>query len=1854
MKRLTWKNAAMAAVGLIILAAAIVYFRTGTSRDLGVKTVDPAFGEYVSSYTSGVVSSGSPIRIALSRDVVEFEALGETSIKLFDFSPAMKGTTVWIDQHTVEFRPDARWSSGQVYEAAFNLGRIMEVPKNLALFGYSFQIIPQNFELTVDNVSSVSRTELSLQKVDGMILTADFAEGAAVEKMLTASQEGKALPVTWAHTGEGKRHAFTVGEVLRKDRASMVNLAVAGSVLGVDQQDKREVEIAALGDFKVTVVRVEQSGNQHVVLQFSDPLSEKQNLEGLISISDIPSVDFEIKDNEIRIYPPVRQTGTKTLTLSAGIRNVLNYKMAQGESFDVTFEQLSPSVRFLGKGNIIPSSGELVLPFEAVNLKAVDIQIIKVYERNVLQFLQVNELDGSSELRRVGMPVVKKMVSLESSGVADLGKWNRFTLDLSQYMNPEPGAIYQVGVSFKRSYSMFDCSGEADAGSESQPDDEVWDQESGESSAWDSYEEYYYGEDYDWEQRDNPCHSSYYTGNRNIRRNVIASDLGMIAKRGGDGATTVFVNDLKTTKPQSGVTLELYDFQQQLLGTATSGPDGKAVISSRQSPFALVARNGTQRGYLKLQDGESLSLSSFDVGGEQVDSGLKGFLYGERGVWRPGDSLYLTFLLEDKLKLLPPTHPVVMELQNPQGQVAQRLVRSSSENGFYKFATATPADAPTGNWTARVKVGGALFTQTVKIETIKPNRLKINLNFGKEKITAGDNNVSGKLHVNWLAGSPGRNLKAEFEVVLTKAQTKFEKYPDYVFDDPSRDISGTTKSIFEGFTNDDGDATVNATLEVEGSPAGMLNAIFRGKVFEESGNFSTDRFSLPFYPYTSFTGIRLPQGDKARGMLLTDTTHRVDVVTVDADGNGVSRDNVEVTLSKLEWRWWWDNSEDNANFMSGENSTPLASGKIKTTNGKGSWNFKIKYPEWGRYLVRATDPVSGHSTAKIVYIDWPGWAGRSRNESQGAAILSFSSDKPVYNIGEKATLVIPGSDQGRALISVESGSKVIDSWWLETQKGDNRFSFDIKPEMTPNIFVNITLLQPHAQTINDLPIRMYGVIPLSVEDPNTHLHPVLTMPDVLEPGQEVVIKVSEQSNRKMTYTLALVDEGLLDITRYKTPDAWALFYAREALGVKTWDLYDAVMGAFGGKIERLLAIGGDMMATSKEDDAKANRFKPVVKFLGPFTLDGKSNEHRFIMPQYIGSVKTMVVAGYDGAYGSAEKATPVRKPLMVLATLPRVLGPGEVLKLPVTLFSMEKSIRNVKVEVKVSGPVSLSAEASRSVTMDKEDLTTDFELSVKNETGRARIEVSASAGNFRATDVIDIEVRNPNPPVTKVLEALLEPGKDWRGNVIPVGMAGTNTAMLEVSSLPPINLGQRLRYLMQYPYGCIEQTTSAVFPQLYLDQVRMLTEEEKVMTQRNVRAAIDRLKSFMTRDGGFAYWPGGQDSESWGSTYAGHFLVEAEAKGYFVPSDMIRKWKKYQRSKSVEWRKNKELQSSELIQAYRLYTLALAGDADLASMNRMREMSNQPLTASWMLAAAYSKAGQPEAARQLVANLPQAVKPYQEMAYSYGSDVRDKAIILETLLLMGDRTKGFELVKEISASLSNANVWMSTQSVAWSLKSVSMFAGAEKKGALKFSYVYNGKSTSVSTDLPFAQIALSMNAIKAGILHVESQSVGTCFLRVITEGVPARGAEDEANNNLMMKATYTSADGTSIDPASLDQGTEFIAVVTVSNPGARGAYKNLALNQTFPSGWELNNLRLDEAEEKLGGDKATYQDIRDDRVYSYFDLGPGQKKTFKIMLTATYAGTYYLPAFSCEAMYDKGVFARSKGKIVTVTKKASQ
>ena len=1822
--------------------------------------VDPGFGQYISAFTSGVVSSESIIQIRLVNDYAQkVESGQELEAGIVKITPAVKGKAYWKDARCIEFRAETRMKSDTKYKVNVNLSKLMEVQAEYSNLKFNFQTIKQTFTLTGEGLQSYDKTDMLYQKYKGYITTADVIVDDEIESVLEATLNSQKRSIEWMHSADGKQHHFVVDSLKRQEEKGELSLEWNGSSIGVDEKGEKEVEIPALNVFKVMSAKVIQQPEQYVSIRFSDPLKNNQKLDGLVRIEGQSSVIFIIDGNELRVFPTHRLSGTKTIRFEEGIRNAMDYSLKKSKKMELTFEDIKPAVRLIGNGIISPSSQGLMLPFEAVSLKAVDLRVVEIFENNVHQYLQDNRMGQSDNIRRVARLVLQKRIDLGTNRAVDLRTWNAYTLDVANYITVNPGAIYRLELRFRKEYAMYACEQEEkdelvnmdELIAEQQLEKEMkeWDQ-----PGW--YESYYYPEGYRYSEKENPCHVSYYRSGRFVKRTIFASDLGIIAKAGNDKSITFAISNLISAEPEAAVELEVYNYQNQLMANTKTDKDGLAKVQLDRKPFLLVAKKGNQRGYLRLEDGSALSLSNFDVRGQVIQKGIKGYIYGERGVWRPGDNLYLTFVLEDEGDVLPDNHPVVFELINPQGQTVTHKVSTGGANGFYSFVTPTDVEAPTGDWSVRIKVGGATFRKNIKIETVKPNRLKINLDFGTDVLKSTTKDQKAEMEVKWLHGAIARDLKSNISLRLAPTKTSFEKYPAYIFDDPSKEFYADEQVIFDGKIDQSGKATVALDLKGNKSAPGMLNANFITRVFEKGGDFSIDMQRIKFAPYESFIGLKMPESE--RGWFLTDTDHDVKIVTLDADGNPVSRKNVIVKVYKIDWRWWWDAGQENLASYIGRSSTSIAFHKtISTKNGVANLKLNIPYHSWqdyGRYLIQVVDKDSGHSAGQTAYFSK--WYGRSPEGMPGnASMLSFTSDKDKYSVGEKARVTIPSSKSGKALVSIETGAKVLQAFWVDTKSKESEFSFDITPEMAPNAYVSVTLVQPHAQTENDLPIRMYGVIPILVEDPNTRLSPVIDMPDVLEPEKEFKVTVSEKDGKAMTYTLAVVDDGLLDLTRFRTPNPWNTFYAREALGVKTWDMYDLVMGAYGARLEKAFAIGGDEDAGDKKQ-AKANRFKPVVMFYGPYTLyAGDSKLHKITMPNYVGSVRTMVVSGYKGAYGSAEKTTQVRKPLMILATLPRVVGPSESVKLPVTVFAMDPKIKNVKIKVVPNEFLTSEVSLEKTITFDEVgEQVIDFDLKVASRLGIAKVKVLAESGNVKTTYDIELDVRNPNPRVVNVNDTLLKAGASWNKFLELPGMQGTNKGVLELSNIPPIDFGRRLQYLIGYPHGCIEQTTSSVFPQLFLDKVVTLSADQKSEINTNVQAGLNRLLSFQIPDGGFSYWPGGNYGNDWGTSYAGHFMLKAEELGYTLPMGLKSAWLRYQKSAAKRWESSSYrggvyYSRHDLLQAYRLYTLAVASDPDLASMNRLREQTKLSSAAKWRLAAAYQLIGQKEVAEKLIENLGTEVKAYREHSGSFGSDTRDRAMILETLSLLDKRTVAFPMVQKLSEELSGRS-WMSTQTTAFCLIGMAEFAGRGESKQLNIAYSLNGEEQEeLSTSNPVIQIPLDLTSGKPKV-SVTNKSDGILYARVSMSGIPETGDQTSAEKNLKMNIVYMDMNGNSIDVKKLQQGTDFKVEVQLNHPGIMDDYEQMALTQIFPSGWEIVNTRFGDVDEVSKSDQPTYQDIRDDRVYTYFDLKRNKNKTFTMTLNAAYIGKYYLPTVNCEAMYDDRVNARKPGQWVEVVK----
>ena len=1461
-------------------------------------------------------------------------------------------------------------------------------------------------------------------------------------------------------------------------------------------------------------------------------------------------------------------------------------------------EEIVPDIRFLSKGSILPSSGRLDLPFRSIGYARAQVRVRKVFADNVLQYMQ-NDYDARYELDRVAKVIADTLIVLGSPSAAHLREERTYALSLDEMVRPEPGAIYYVEIRGREPL----------------------------------VEETFYDSDYSF---------GNYENYQDRRVSLLCSNLALLAKR-GDKALDVFVFDILSGTPVSGARVKLYDFVRQELAKGVSDRDGHLTIPVRDEARFLTANAGGSWSYLDLKNEKALSTSNFDVSGTTHKDGIKAYIFGERGVWRPGDTLHIgTVVLFDD-GALPAGYPVTARLRNADGQEVQTITRRYEGSPLFHFPFTTQQDAATGRWSVQVELGGQTFTKGLRIETVKPNKLDIDLRFAAPVIRL-DGDTRGTVAVDWLYGAPGSGLKVDGDLEVTPAKTAFKGYESYDFKDDARSFDDQQFTYPAMQTDSAGRCALNAGIKLDKrSVPGLLTAGFTLRAYEPSGEFSTGYSEFRMSPFDVYVGIKTTQDVSSwnESFLKRGVSHRFDVATVDPEGKGVSVSGLHAEIYHVDWSWWWNSASEIASYMAGSSKELVFEERFATRDGKGSFSFDWARFPTGTYYIRVTDENGGHAASivcDVLEMD------SSEAAAEGATRLAIRSDKESYAVGQTARLTIPSAKGSQALVSIEKGGKVLRTERVSCYEGSTEIRVPVTADMLPNAYAFVTLIQPYQSSLNDAPIRLYGVQNLNVEDPSTHLHPLIDIADEIKPESQVSFKVKEKDGRAMSYVVALVDEGLLSLTGYKTPDAWTSFYAKEALRVRTWDLYDDIIGAYGGHIEQLFAIGGDDEAAGPLKRRKADRFTPVVSWLGPFELKaGRSATHKVAIPQYIGSLRAMVIATDGKAQGSFQKNVNVTQPVMVQASLPRTVSVGERIRIPVTLFALKDGVGKVKLSVDTDKAFSVTGPSTIEVRSDKEGQQVEyFELQTGDKTGIGHVCVTASAGSDKSRHAIEIDVLNPNPEATRIQSALLAPGESKTLDLDLFGIDGTNALNVELSSIPAINLKDRMAYLTNYPYGCVEQTVSAVFPQLYLGRVVARTVDEAALSDFNVKAAIRRLQSYRRSDGSLSYWPGANEASPFGSIYALHFLQEAEDAGYAVPAQLKSSLARYVTG-VVQDKK-----AGDFVRAYGLYALAACGKPQRGVMNLMRS-SKEPVSnnARWLLAAAYACDGKKDIAREMTAALPYTETDPQRYGYWYGSEDRNRAIALKVRTLLGQKEEAFKVATELAKSLNDPSHYMSTQSTAWALYAMCDYAAEAAGKGITALAECNGRSTRLETDKTWVSQELLTDA-KTGkaTLKVTNNGASTAYAVASVTGIPAAGEEQAQSAGLTMDIRYVDAQGKTVSVESMERGMIFKAVAVITNKSGR-AVQDIALAERFPSGWEIKNERV----YKTGFSYPAgidYQDFRDDRVYSFFSLGAGESVTVSLTLTATYPGRFYLPAVSCTAMYDNTVTAVQPGRWVEV------
>ena len=1102
--------------------------------------------DIVESSTNGLSGVRMPVQVTLREGVELAEDDLEDAVS---FTPSADVEVSRLGVRTLRIVPKSPLKSDTRYKVALDASKLTGgKAKGVAEFEFS----TPKLRFSYNPCWLQQSDDLKYYVLVGETVSSDYAADDYVEQRLKI--KGLLKPeVTWTHSEDGTVHKYRVENIpTRSDESYKLTLD-----FDLDPKRNVEMEVPRKGEY-IVLDHTVQTEPLAVVVTFSEPLKPNQDFRNLIRFD--PKFRTSVDRNRLYIYPETQLTGNYEVEISREVQNKAGRRLDESYTFTAALPSQAPAIRFTGKGSILPSSNRMSLLFESVNFARARVRVRKIFANNLLQFFQRNYYGDTyfSDMEYVSRIVRDTTIDLGDKASTRLDRTNSYSLDLSRLITDSRKSMYLLEI--KGVDPLIPV----------------------ESNDYD----YYFGDYRTYAERS---------------KVVIQSDIGIICKSSGDGELIVYTTDLVSARPKGSCKVRAYDRQNQQLAEAVTDSEGRAVLKCGDEPYTVLAEANGDAAFVRVERGAALSLSNFDVGGTTDTKGIKGYLFGERGVWRPGDEIYLTLIVASD-NPLPENHPASLEFYNPNGQLVQSAVSSGSTDGIHTFKLRTTPASPTGIWRAKATFGGATFEKNIRVDAVKPNRMKIEMRLGDGQ-TVDAKEFTGRLTARWLHGAPAAGSKVTLQAQLSQIPTRFKGYPDYSFDDATKQFAPEEREIVSGTTGADGalQLTTDRLSSLEGLSPGMLNGKFTVKVFEKSGDFSVDQQIAAVSPYDAYFGIGVTaqQSDWGEEYLDSKRDHALRLVLLDARGRpATGTEEATVTVYRMSSYWWWDASSaaSQARYAKSALNAQYKTLRATLSNGTGQVTMRWSAGDSGYYLIRVTGARQAHSATCVVCVSSSDHRGGISSVTDAATRLAIARDKDKYVPGDKAKITIPSSPGARALVSVESGSFVRESRWIACTDRQTSFEIPVREGMAPNVYVSVTLVQPHGNTLNDAPIRLFGVLRLPVEDAGTRLAPVVEMPESVKPESEITIRVRERNGRRMSYVLALVDEGLLGLTRFRTPDPYLYFNATEALGVRTWDLFDHVIGAYGGPaVQTRRAVPRRREAGRREDQHPQDRAAALLR-----------------------------------------------------------------------------------------------------------------------------------------------------------------------------------------------------------------------------------------------------------------------------------------------------------------------------------------------------------------------------------------------------------------------------------------------------------------------------------------------------------------------------------------------------------------------------------------------------------------------------------------------------------------------------------
>lgn len=1780
--------------------------------------------EIKSTNISEEISLQQNIVIEFSENIVGDSALDSwTEEQLVTFTPAVKGMFKWTATNELTFSPTSSFAASTDYKAEISELILKEaVDKTLKLgdeIEFKFHTPYLNL-VQIDNYWAKKESNKAINEVR-MTLTFNYKiNPTQLKELIEVSIDSKPLAVDFytssisdvieigisegATSLDSKNCLITVKPGLKCVESAYVSKEIISN----------EAFITAKGTFLITGVVAEYSDVSNYINVSTNQEIATENIEELITLD--PTTPFTIEKQGAGFYIKGDfNTGESyELTIKKELKGIFEGTLKADYSETILFGVPKPAISFISKkGVYLSSKGNKNIAVRIIAVPKVKVTIYKVYANNILSFFRGNnsyyyddyyyedeyyEDNGTSYygLNDIGDVIYEK--EIETSNLKKIHGTALLNVDFSD-LNQFKG-MYVVQV---------------------QSADEQWLQDT---------------------------------------KYVSISDIGLIAKQGKDDML-LMAHSIINNEPLADVEVNLISHNNQTVFTTKTDGNGLVHIKDLKSKIKnfnirmITATSGNDFNYLNFNE-SYVSNTEYETGGaKENEAGYDAFVYGDREIYRPGETVHINSIVRDVAWNALKSVPVKLKVLLPNGKDFQNIRGTLNEQGAFETSFKLPESTVTGTYSVELYTSTNVLLNSIRIsvEEFIPDRIKVIANVSKAELSLEDKLTTSLQAVN-LFGPPAANRNYEVELSLTRRYFTAEKYPNYDFGINASSFNEFKNEVREGKTDAEGKGTQSFEFSPEFKNSGVLEGNVFTTVFDESGRPVHQLNNIEVYTQDVFYGIKYT--DSYVG---TNQPFNIPLISVNRKGEFIPTQG-RVEVIKYEWQTVMQKTyNDDYRYVSQRKMIVMENKTVRIAQAGQVFSFLPI--QSGEYEVRLYAPNAKSYVSNYFYAY--GWGNTSSTsfEVNTEGKVTIETDKKEYNSGDEAKLLFKTPFEGKLIVTIER-NQIFEYKTLETSNRAASMTISLKDEYLPNVYISATLIKPNSDQKIPLTVA-HGFQSITVSKPENKLPIEITAvaSSRSRTKQKICIKTKAESDIQVT--IAVIDEGILQLKNTKTPDPYGFFYRKRALEVNSYDVYARLLAELSTTTSK---VGGDGYNLSKRANPLTNKRVKLVTFWSGILKTNSSGEacYEIDIPQFSGDLRIMAVAYKDNMFGSGQKNMKVADPVVISTALPRFLSPGDSLNMPVTMSNTTAKPMSATVSIGLTGNVRLNGSTNQQVTIPaNSEKQVSFTLVAEKKVGLAQVTATVKANNEEFKEVIDITVR----PVTSLIKTSGS-GSVNGGSTASFALkndfvpSSTSTKII-IGKSPIVGFSKNLSYLIGYPHGCIEQTTSRAFPQLYLKELMKELKQSNytaIAPEKMVQEGINRIYTMQAYNGSFGYWPGDYEGNWWGTVYATHFLIEAKKAGYEVQGPVIDKAINYLKNKVKEkgqynyWyydgggaSKSRVIAAKEIF--YSLYVMSLYNQQDVSVMNFYK--SNTSLLAidsRYLLAATYLRIGDKASYRTLLPTSFDNEKSINSFGGSYYSYVRDMAIILDVMVDNDPNNAQIGmLAKHLSEQLKN-KYYLNTQETAFALIALGKLARKNADATVTADIKANNASIGTYSNGTYVTTKnLSNNTIT-----LMAKGTGTLYYSWEAEGISENGTVVEEDKFITARRQFFDRNGNPINSNTFKQND--LVVVRLSVQSKDNTYvENVVLTDMLPAGFEIENPRLNDfTEVSWIKNNATpqYFDIRDDRI-NMFVTATYETRYYYYMVRAVSVGKFKLGPVSADAMYNGEYHSYNGSGYITVTAK---